>query len=527
MRVALYNRWLHTLGGGERETAAFAQALQPEHAVDLLTHQPVDLDLFRSRLDLPLPDVRVRALPCDAGLEQIAAASSEYDLFVNMSHGDMFVPRARHNLLRVFFPVRAVPDTASNAAGSTGERARLTLLDGFYRPEEASGRTFAWTSGHARAVLHMPSEQRRFLERRHLHCVLHGWRPAGARPAEVRLAVNGRALGTHRLAPDGAWTTWRVPLPRELAVAERLEVTLETMTFQPRDAGLDDDCRELGVALAEIGVGQGGPIGLRARVRARGVPDEAGYAAMLHGRTLPAARSYDLLLANSRYTQEWISRRWGLPSDVLYPPVDLDLPAGPKRPTILSVGRFFAGSHNKKHLPMIETFKALCDAGLRGWEYHLAGGCDEVMPEHRAYLDGLRAATEGYPITFHVNASFDTLRALYATSRIYWHATGFGEDEERDPEAFEHFGITTVEAMAAGCVPVVIGKGGQVEIVEPGSGFLWTTLAELQSHTRTLIEDTAQWERMSHAAQERSRGFGMDRFTREVRALVDRYTGQS
>ncbi len=77
--------------------------------------------------------------------------------------------------------------------------------------------------------------------------------------------------------------------------------------------------------------------------------------------------------------------------------------------------------------------------------------------------------------------------------------------------------------MAAGCVPVVIGKGGQVEIVEAGSiGFLWTTLAELQTHTHTLIEDTAQWERMSHAAQARSRSFGMDRFRAEVRTVVER-----
>ncbi|HSH81284.1 MAG TPA: hypothetical protein VLA19_22355, partial [Herpetosiphonaceae bacterium] len=215
MRIALYNRWLHTLGGGERETAAFTQALQVDHAVDLLTHQQVDLDLFRSRLNLPLVGVRVRVLPCDAGLEHTAAASSEYDLFVNMSHGDMFVPRARHNLLRVFFPVRAVPDTGSDTPGIT--QARLTLLGGFYRPEEAGGRTFAWTSGHARAILDMPSEPRRFLERRSLHCVMHGWRPVGVPPAGVRLSVNGHVLGTRRLLPGSDWTAWRVALPRELA----------------------------------------------------------------------------------------------------------------------------------------------------------------------------------------------------------------------------------------------------------------------------------------------------------------------
>ena len=41
---------------------------------------------------------------------------------------------------------------------------------------------------------------------------------------------------------------------------------------------------------------------------------------------------------------------------------------------------------------------------------------------------------------------------------------------------FEHFGITTVEAMAAGCVPVVIDKADQREIVRHVTdGYRWTT----------------------------------------------------
>ena len=41
---------------------------------------------------------------------------------------------------------------------------------------------------------------------------------------------------------------------------------------------------------------------------------------------------------------------------------------------------------------MIQAFRELYDAGLRGWEYHLIGGCDEAMPEHRDYLAQVRAA---------------------------------------------------------------------------------------------------------------------------------------
>jgi len=45
--------------------------------------------------------------------------------------------------------------------------------------------------------------------------------------------------------------------------------------------------------------------------------------------------------------------------------------------------------------------------------------------------------------------------------------------------SLEHFGITTVEAMAAGCVPLVYDSGGQAEIVSSGyNGYrLFATLS--------------------------------------------------
>ena len=90
---------------------------------------------------------------------------------------------------------------------------------------------------------------------------------------------------------------------------------------------------------------------------------------------------------------------------------------------------------------------------------------------------------------------------LYAQSAIYWHASGFGEDEKKEPVKFEHFGITTVEAMASGCVPVVIGNGGQPEIVRHGvSGYLWHSLDELKSQTLRLVENPSFREEMSQHA---------------------------
>src|ERR1700712_5639898 len=98
MRIGIYNRWLHTLGGGERETAMFARVLSTHHTVELLTHQPCDLALLAERLNLDASNVPLRTLALDPDFEHVAAASADYDLFLNISHGEMFVPRARRNI---------------------------------------------------------------------------------------------------------------------------------------------------------------------------------------------------------------------------------------------------------------------------------------------------------------------------------------------------------------------------------------------------------------------------------------------
>ena len=105
------------------------------------------------------------------------------------------------------------------------------------------------------------------------------------------------------------------------------------------------------------------------------------------------------------------------------------------------------------------------------------------------------------------------MRSFFERARIFWHATGLNDDTDAHPELAEHFGIATVEAMAAGCVPVVIDKGGQREIVEHGrTGFLWTTVDEMKACTLRLIADDGLWSRMSVAARQQATRFTRGRF---------------
>jgi glycosyltransferase involved in cell wall biosynthesis len=149
----------------------------------------------------------------------------------------------------------------------------------------------------------------------------------------------------------------------------------------------------------------------------------------------------------------------------------------------------------------VETFRRMCDRSVQGWELHLAGACS---PEHEPYLAYLEGCAGGYPIRFHVDCDHETLARLYEESGLYWHATGFGTDPELEPEKQEHFGITTCEAMSMGCVPIVIRRGGQPEIVEPGrSGSLWDDEGELARGTRLLVEDDRLRRELALSAIER------------------------
>lgn len=230
-------------------------------------------------------------------------------------------------------------------------------------------------------------------------------------------------------------------------------------------------------------------------------------------------RSYRHVVANSAFTAGWIRRRWGRDATVLHPPIVPIAPAPVKKPWILGVGRFLGSRRSKRQLDMVRWFGALCRDGLQGWELHLAGFVQD--PD---YLEATRRAADGLPVHFHLNADRAALRDLYAVSSIFWHAVGEGLDPEREPELMEHFGIVTAEAMSAGCVPVVINRGGQPEIVgtDGTTGLLWDTGAACIRLTGELMADTSRCTALASAGAVRARMFALPAFQARLESLFPR-----
>jgi len=230
-------------------------------------------------------------------------------------------------------------------------------------------------------------------------------------------------------------------------------------------------------------------------------------------------KRYSYVIVNSKFTKKFIDLSFNIDSKVIYPPVDIEsIKPADKEKIILSVGRFSAHQlHPKKQEILIDVFKELYK-NTTGWRLYLAG---QAKKEDQKYVRRLKKMARGYAIKINENLSSERLRKLYAKASIYWHATGFGEDEEKNPERMEHFGIATVEASAAGCVPVVINKGGQKEIVDDDkTGFLWETKTQLFNQTLKLINDKTRFREISQNAIKNSMRFSQEKFFREYEKII-------
>ena len=235
-------------------------------------------------------------------------------------------------------------------------------------------------------------------------------------------------------------------------------------------------------------------------------------------------RGYQTVLANSLFTAHWIKQLWKKEAEVVYPPVSLQVPEMEKSNVIVSIGRFVDSHNIKNHRQQLKAFEKLLSKVGSGWRLNLIGFCS-FAPKEVAYLEELRRMAKDMPVSFVVNAERGEVLRHLAEARLFWHTAGISDANETiAPAKMEHFGIATVEAMLAGCVPLVPAQGGQVEIVEHGlSGWLCRDTEELVEYSARLAADHQLLNVMGRRAADRGCMFNQSMFAQRIAQVVGGY----
>lgn len=164
-----------------------------------------------------------------------------------------------------------------------------------------------------------------------------------------------------------------------------------------------------------------------------------------------------LVLTNSEYTRTAISNAFNIDAKILYPPVDVEtfqdiaLESNRRDDMILVISRI---APDKQIENAIEVARIMRGRGI-GKIMTIAGNLHYY--DH-LYYQQMKNMIADYDLSDYVslqtNISFSRLIQLMHLAKVYFH-----------PRIDEHFGISIVEAMASGLVPVVSNIGGHTEFV--------------------------------------------------------------
>jgi len=539
-KIAIYDRYLSTAGGGERYSCKMAEILSgvSGYRIHLVTDLFADLEDISDKLNLDLSGVELRVFPYISD-DYTKRLTEEYDLFINATYlsalsscGEKSIYLCYfptpfdvdfsllHRFLLIFFRLPAIW-LLKLASRLTAGFSEVEIQEGIYEPKRFMLRRGSWISGEASLIIKSADGFRLGIKN-----------PASSLLEDMNIEVVVSDINKDDTNPGKQVFRYETVLKKgmkETVTPEftrhegKYRVTIISDTFtSARGRKGSADSRRLGAAVYNES---------RKGIIKKILLKSIGYIPLFlvtFPKNLRFLDSYQRILSISEYSNSWIKKLWRKDSTILFPPVDtLSFALGKgylKEKAILSVGRFFPEHHNKKQYELAKTFIKML-AGfpedMKGYTLYLAGGVAD-RPEHMEYVEKIKDMVRGYPVEVLVNTPFEELAGLFKKASIFWHAAGLGEDEGSHPEKFEHFGITTVEAMSAGCIPVVIGKGGQKEIVSDGvDGFLFKDLEELSNSTLEIIRGRGDQDILKRNAISSSQRFSNENFARDLLSIVE------
>ncbi len=231
---------------------------------------------------------------------------------------------------------------------------------------------------------------------------------------------------------------------------------------------------------------------------------------------------------NSNFTKEIIEATWPTKINIVHHPLVDVSEIGratsriKKEKIILSVGRFFRQLHSKRQDILIDNFRQLLSKypqQTKGWKLVFIGAVED-----KKYLSEIKRKKRNLPVEFYHELDREELLKWYGKASIYWHAAGYEVDQTKHPEKLEHFGVSTAEAMAAGCVPIVYGAGGQVEVVgDKLKNLLWSSQEECLEKTQQVLTEKKMIANYQQLSRKQVNSFNKNNFEKKLFSMVDQY----
>ncbi len=224
------------------------------------------------------------------------------------------------------------------------------------------------------------------------------------------------------------------------------------------------------------------------------------------------------IIANSMFTARILAESLHRRIYVVHPPVktsDLTppLPRNRRKMRVLVVSRF---SPEKNLEYVVVLSHMLTRLGVEA-RIAVAGSTGRYS---RLVVKRLKRLMENYGvdnIDLYMDLPRRRLAMLYRNSMVYVHLT-----------RREHFGISVVEAMAAGTPPVVPEESGAWLDAAGASrehALPYRSLWEAAENVARLLRDKELWNRISRGAAERARCFDSIFFRKRIAAVVEEVLG--
>lgn len=496
--AVVYDKWLRSMGGGEVVACNIAKILHDDgYEVTFICGKAVDKETIKNKLNVDLTGIPLVEIWSDEGkIKKLVKGS---DVFVNTSFIDYTYGCAKKNIYYTHFP----KEPYNSIREMLFTKFMFPVVTKFIKPLELMNDAEVTTVKNNEPAYLLEDENRiaiSYLQPNKPHVIEFALLLSSFYQSlvkSIKFNVEEAKIIDKKVTIDH----YRNQINFQLTIEPQSPTIYLTLSKDNSKATKKEDKVYL----------------LYPKVQAFGVYEPLykliyrrlnnKLRAGVFANPLERLKTYQVILDNSLFTQKWVKNYWKRDSRVVYPPVEMLFEKHnpfrvKKKKWICSVGRFFKLGHGKKQEILIRVFKDFYNQGRKDWQLHLVGGVGSE-DSSAELVEKLKKEAEGYPIFFHLNVSRKEVEDVYLKSRIYWHAAGFGENENKNPIRFEHFGIAPIEAISAGCIPILYNGGGLKEIIGkiglPEENHLFGNVNELVKKTtiwadKEIVEP--EWQRI-------------------------------